>query len=122
MALFERSAMSRMLILSLMLTTASVVAQVPQDSSMAKRLAALEEAQQALQLELQKTRQANESMADEISTLRKEREEADESVRAEIMETSISALASSLEEANWSKATKSGLAIRFYGFVRLDAY
>ncbi len=79
------------------------------------RIAAALERTQALNAHLESEVKI---LRDETVTLHEQRLGSSDSPLA----TELNALLSENEDAGWTTATKSGLPIRFYGFVRLDTY
>ena len=104
------------------LVAASVLAQTPEDRNLLQRLESLERSQELLKQELNQTKSTNAALVQELDQLKEVQSIQDEEARSALLSTAVSALGASLEEANWSRATKSGMALRFYGFFRLDAY
>lgn len=120
---FSNHAMKRTLLLLLAASSAGLLsAQEPGRPDVAERLAALERAQADLKQELARSREENRQLGEEIDRLRAEQAIAEDAVRSEELSMRVNALSASLEDANWSRATKSGLPIRFYGFLRFDTY
>ncbi|MCA9321071.1 MAG: hypothetical protein KDB53_10065 [Planctomycetes bacterium] len=104
--------------------TLSVTGHAQQE--LEERLARIEAENRRIADELERTRNHNTQLATELKSLRAETDDL-KSERLEggylgELETKINALAADFDTNGWSQATKSGKPIRFYGFIRLDAY
>ncbi|MEE9392566.1 MAG: hypothetical protein V3W41_08690 [Planctomycetota bacterium] len=96
-----------------------------QQQSVEDRLQRLEQENRRILDAFESSEVRNASLIKEVQMLRLESEdlrEGAESWRTSDLEQRVNALTSALDVTDWTPATKSGLPIRFYGFIRMDAY
>ncbi len=95
-------------------------AAVAQDPAVEARLRALEEQNRAILAALEKSEAKNAEMAAELG---KVRDDAASSARESAVETQVNALSARMADGiTWKDLVKSGNKMKFYGFIRLDAY
>lgn len=87
-----------------------------------ERIRALEEANRNVLERLRQSEERNKGLESELADLRAADAALQEERFSELLDERINSMAASINDAEWSKATKSGAAMRIYGFVRLDAY
>ena len=96
---------------------AGVMGQSDPDKEWRDRVRLLEEQNREILSRLQRSESKNEQLEGELATLRSD------TPRLSELETRIGEMVQETADAvTWGKLTKSGNPIRFYGFVRFDAY
>jgi hypothetical protein len=106
---------------SLWVALAACVAPVlAQDPSSDARLRELERQNREILERLNASEARNAELESKLGDMADERRASDLEAR---VETEVNALSSRMQDAvNWKQLTKSGNPIKFYGFIRLDAY
>ncbi|MEZ6194435.1 MAG: hypothetical protein R3F20_01725 [Planctomycetota bacterium] len=96
-----------------------------QDGSLEARMRKIEEENARIQRELEHSRRENAELRGVVGDLRGEtdrlKEERDEAVD-NFLERHINAVSEVIQDTEWSHATKTGIGLRFYGYIRMDAY
>lgn len=90
-----------------------------QDPTVEARLRALESENHRIHERLVESERRNAALEERLAVESSDRREA---VEAAQLEDYVSALETSHALDEWSRATKSGMALRFYGFLRFDTY
>ena len=84
-----------------------------------ERMKALETQNQEILKRLEKSEATNASLNEELNRVKVEQQHEKMS---EALETTINSLSNDDTAVTWSKLTKSGNPIQFYGYVRMDMY
>lgn len=98
------------------------LARAQEPSSMEDRVRALERENRLILERLQRSERRNAELEGEVKGLTADTNELMSEQRDDLLEEQVNALTARYGEEDWTTATRSGLPIRFYGFLRLDAY
>lgn len=112
--------MQRALLLLGLLATL-ITPSMAQDPTVESRLQRLESENDRFERALRRSEERNERLEKQVARLRTTAKENQRTFRGEALELQINSLAAQADEG-WSRATRTGTALRFYGFLRLDAY